>query len=137
MPYARTGVPGCPPATQDIALNLKNRQNAIRVAKYGPPNPALPNAPFWRAKAEMWGTSAAETKSMRCGNCAAFNVSPRMQACIAQGIGADGIDPYDFVDAGELGYCEMFKFKCASARTCDAWVAGGPIRVERLTRRNR
>jgi hypothetical protein len=28
------------------------------------------------------------------------------------------------IDAGDLGYCEIFDFKCAASRTCDAWVAG-------------
>ena len=125
----------CPPATRDIALNLRNRQNCIKVAKYGPANPGVPNARFWQAKADMWGTSVREAQSMRCGNCAAFNVSPRIRECIADGIGREGIEPYDAIDAGELGYCEFFKFKCAAARTCDAWVAGGPIRAERLVRR--
>jgi hypothetical protein len=60
-----------------------------------------------------------------------------MQACIAAGIGNEGIDPYDMVAAGHLGYCEMFKFKCAAGRTCDAWVVGGPITAERLVRRDR
>ncbi len=27
-----------------------------------------------------------------------------------------------------LGFCEFFWFKCAGARTCDAWVSGGPIK---------
>jgi hypothetical protein len=27
---------------------------------------------------------------------------------------------------GRLGYCEIFDFKCAASRTCDAWVVGGP-----------
>ena len=30
--------------------------------------------------------------------------------------------------AGALGYCRMLHFKCAGARTCSAWVAGGPIK---------
>jgi hypothetical protein len=33
----------------------------------------------------------------------------------------------DSVDAGQLGYCKFLKFKCASKRTCDAWIEGGPI----------
>jgi hypothetical protein len=36
-------------------------------------------------------------------------------------------DPFDVIKAGKLGYCRMLKFKCAAARTCDAWVVGGPI----------
>jgi hypothetical protein len=34
---------GCPPATQDISLNLKNRQKAIDEYHYGPLNPNEPN----------------------------------------------------------------------------------------------
>jgi hypothetical protein len=34
------------------------------------------------------------------------------------------------VDAGDLGYCEAFDFKCAASRTCDAWIAGGPVTDE-------
>lgn len=123
--------PDCPPATQDVALNLANRAKAIRVAAYGPANPALPNERFWLHKASEWGTSVREAQTMRCGNCAAFNVSPRMKQCLARGIGSEGQDPLDFIAAGELGYCMAFRFKCAAARTCDAWVAGGPVRVER------
>ena len=26
-----------------------------------------------------------------------------------------------------MGYCKFLKFKCASKRTCDAWVTGGPL----------
>ena len=35
----------CPPATQDIPTNLKNRQKCIDDAHYGPLNPNEPN-PF-------------------------------------------------------------------------------------------
>lgn len=128
--YAAAKKP-CPPATQDIGANLRNRQTAIKVADYGPPNPGLPNVRFWTKKGKMWGVGPREAQTMRCGNCAAFDVSPRMKECIATGIMSDGVDPYDFIQAGELGYCLAFKFKCAAARTCDAWVAGGPIRRER------
>lgn len=121
----------CPPATQSVALNLANRRNAIAVAGYGPANPRLPNESFWLEKASTWAVSPEEAKTMRCGNCAAFNVSPRMKACLARGIGFDGQDPHDFIAAGELGYCAAFRFKCAAARTCSAWVSGGPVRVER------
>jgi hypothetical protein len=45
-----------------------------------------------------------------------------MLECIADGIGDEG-DPWAMIDAGDLGYCEIFDFKCASSRTCSAWVA--------------
>ena len=130
MGYSKFSKP-CPPATRDIGLNLRNRQTAIQVADYGPPNPAQPNVRFWTKKGKMWGVGPLEAQTMRCGNCAAFDVSPRMKSCIAAGIESEGVDAYDFIEAGELGYCLAFKFICAAARTCDAWVAGGPIRRER------
>ena len=121
---------GCPPATQSIELNLKNRQKAIEEYGYGPLNPALPNEKFWNAKAEMWQLDDPEdAKTSLCGNCAAFDMSEDMLDCIARGIGEEpGSDPHDTIDAGHLGYCKFLKFKCAAKRTCDAWVEGGPVR---------
>jgi hypothetical protein len=120
----------CPIATQDVAVNLKNRQKAIKVANYGPLNPAQPNRTFWMAKAKIFGTTIQEAKGSRCGNCAAFNVGPKIKACIEQGLAAGGSgsqDAWDVVNQADLGYCEMFDFKCAATRTCDAWVTGGPV----------
>ena len=31
----------CPPATQDVSLNLENRQQCIDIANYGPANPNI------------------------------------------------------------------------------------------------
>jgi hypothetical protein len=122
----------CPPATQDIGLNLQNRENAIKTAAYGPLNPARPNNEFWQKKAERWSTDVAEAKSSVCGNCAVFIKTPRMLDCIESGLGNEqGNDAWGVIDAGELGYCEAFDFKCASSRTCDAWVAGGPVTEEK------
>jgi hypothetical protein len=115
----------CPPATRDIALNLKNRQNAIDTANYGPENPNEPNEDYWIAKAEMFESDVEAAKKALCGNCVFFIQTPPMLDCIAQGIG--GEDAYDSIKAGDLGYCEAFDFKCAAQRTCDAWVVGGPI----------
>ena len=120
---------GCPPATQSIELNLKNRQKAIDEYRYGPLDPNAPNEEFWQAKAEEWNMSNPDdAKTARCGNCAAFDMSDDMMDCIARGIGEEpGSDPHDTIDAGHLGYCKFLKFKCAAKRTCDAWVTGGPI----------
>jgi hypothetical protein len=53
-----------------------------------------------------------------------------MKACIEGGL-TDDNDEFEAIDAkGDLGYCEIFDFKCASARTCRAWVAGGPVTQE-------
>jgi hypothetical protein len=102
--------------------------------------------------------SMEEAKSSRCNNCAAFNITTKMLNCIEKGIvsgekevtvepkmseGEDVVpveepetddtegaekDAWDTIEAGKLGYCTFLKFKCAGSRTCNAWVAGGPIK---------
>jgi hypothetical protein len=120
----------CPAPTQNIELNLQNRQKAIDKYGYGPMNPNEKNEKFWKKKANKWNsTNIEETKSSRCGNCAAFDITTKTLDCIAKGIGDDEgtEDPFDVIKAGKLGYCRMLKFKCAAARTCNVWVGGGPI----------
>jgi hypothetical protein len=115
----------CPIATQDITVNLKNRAKAITTATYGPENPNLPNTAYWKKMADEWDVSPEDAKKSRCGNCAAFNVSDKMKQCIANGIGNEA-DPWGTIQLADLGYCEIFDFKCAANRTCRAWVVGGP-----------
>ena len=118
----------CPIATQDVSVNLVNREKAIETAAYGPLNPAEPNTEFWNAKAKRWDLPIAEAKKSLCGNCAAFIKTPEMLECIESGLKqGDSKNAMDTIKAGDLGYCEAFDFKCASARTCDAWVSGGPV----------
>jgi len=120
----------CPTATQDISVNLKNRQDAIEKAAYGPLNPKEPNTEFWADKADRWSVTIAEAKKSRCGNCVLFIQTPEMLNCIKTGL-AEGNreqDAWDSIEAGDLGYCEAFDFKCAASRTCDAWVTGGPVK---------
>lgn len=119
----------CPPATQDIGINLENRQKAIDEYGYGPLNPDLPNTKFWMLKVDEWNLdSMEEAQQSLCGNCAAFDIRQDTLDCIAQGIDSDSPeDAEGVIDAGELGYCKFLKFKCASRRTCDAWVTGGPL----------
>ena len=118
----------CPIATQDIAVNLENRQKAIDTANYGPANPGEPGD-YFDMMAAQWNVSASEAESMRCGNCAAFIVTPKMLQCIQSGLGEP--DGYDVIVQAELGYCEAFDFKCAASRTCRAWIAGGPVTEEK------
>ena len=119
---------GCPIATEDVATNLKNRQRAIDEAHYGPLNPNEPNEEYWKKKADMFGGDIQSAKKALCGNCAFFVKTPSMLDCIAKGI--NDTNEWDTINAGDLGYCEAFDFKCAGARTCDAWVVGGPITEE-------
>jgi hypothetical protein len=116
----------CPPATTDIALNLKNRKKAIDVAKYGPLNPNEPNEEYWEQKAEEFHSGDIQSaKKALCGNCVFFDITKSVLSCIEKGIG--GPYAFDIIEAGQIGYCEAFDFKCAAERTCDAWVVGGPI----------
>jgi hypothetical protein len=117
----------CPPATNDIKLNLANRQNAIDVANYGPLNPNEPNETYWKAKADMFGQDIETAKKSLCGNCAFFVQTKQMLDCIAKGIGGDIKDEWSTIEAGDIAFCSAFDFKCAASRTCDAWVVGGPI----------
>ena len=116
----------CPTATKDVPTNLKNRQRCIDEANYGPLNPNEPNEDYWKAKADMFGGGDVESaKKALCGNCSFFVQTSAILECIASGI--NNTNEWDTIEAGDLGYCEAFDFKCASKRTCDAWVAGGRI----------
>ena len=123
-------IESCPTATQDVKTNLKNRQECIDVAHYGPLNPNEPNEEYWKKKANMFGGDLLSAKKALCGNCAFFVKTPSMLQCIADGI--NDTNEWDTIDAGDLGYCEAFDFKCAASRTCDAWVVGGPIVKDEL-----
>jgi len=114
----------CPIATQDIKTNLANRQTAVDDANYGPANPNEPNEDYWKAKADEFQGDVATAKKMLCGNCAAFDQRNKVLGCIKKGIGEDA---NEVAIGGNLGYCEIFDFKCAAKRTCDAWIVGGPI----------
>jgi len=116
----------CPPATQDVQINLKNRQNAIDNVGYGPLNPGEPNEEFWGDKAERWGIEIAEAKTAICGNCIFFVQTTEMLNCIESGLGSGEAEDGSVVGGG-LGYCNAFDFKCAPERTCNAWAAGGPV----------
>jgi len=114
----------CPIATQDIKTNLANRQTAVDDANYGPANPNEPNEDYWKAKADEFQGDVVTAKKMLCGNCAAFDQRSKVLGCIKKGIGEDASE---VAIGGDLGYCEIFDFKCAAKRTCDAWIVGGPI----------
>jgi len=115
----------CPPATQNIPLNLANRQRCIDEANYGPLNPNEPNEDYWKAKADQFKGDVESAKKALCGNCSFFVQTKKILDCIAGGI--NDTNEWDTIKAGDLGYCEAFDFKCAANRTCGAWVGGGPI----------
>jgi len=119
----------CPRATVDIKENVKNRNWTIKNFAYGPLNPDHPDPNFWEKKAENWNTDLETVMTARCCNCAAFDQSKKVLNCIIEGINeTQAADPWDVQCRANLGYCQLFKFKCAGNRTCDAWLHGGPIR---------
>lgn len=114
----------CPIETQNLELNTKHRDAAIRAKhiQYGPLN--LSDEQYWKRLADHWETTPKVAKKSLCGNCSAFDISPRMNDCMP-GETSD--------DEGRLGYCWMHKFKCHSARTCYTWAAGGPIKKDEVS----
>jgi len=115
----------CPMPTRDLELNTVNRNRAIKAPfiEYGPLNVDKPEG-YWEHLAEHWGTSVEAAKASTCGNCAAFDISPRMDECMP-GVTSD--------KDGVLGYCWMHHFKCHSARSCYTWAAGGPITEDEVS----
>jgi len=118
--------PSCPLPTKDLELNTKNRNRAIKsdYIKYGPLNIDEPSG-YWEDIAEHWNTSVQSAKKSLCGNCVAFDISPRMKECMPVGSVSD--------NSGVLGYCWMHNFKCHSARSCYTWAKGGPITTDKIS----
>jgi|TARA_A100001201_G_scaffold18450_3_gene20887 hypothetical protein len=116
----------CPRATQDLELNTKNRDSAVKAKhiQYGPLN--LDDEEYWERYAARWNTTAEVAKKSNCSNCVAFDISPRMEKCM----------PLELDDDGRLGYCWMHHFKCHSARTCYTWAKGGPITDDKRSKEN-
>ena len=116
----------CPRATQDLELNTKNRDSAVKAEhiQYGPLN--LDDEEYWERYAARWNTTADVAKKSNCSNCVAFDISPRMEECM----------PLELDDDGRLGYCWMHHFKCHSARTCYTWAKGGPITDDKRSKEN-
>lgn len=119
---------GCPIATHNIDVNLKNRQTAIDEYHYGPANPDEAGG-YWKDAAKQWNIDEKTAKTMKCANCAAFDVSDKMWACIESGIkGNDNaVDAMATIYKADLGYCNFLHFKCAGSRSCTAFVTGGAI----------
>lgn len=117
---------GCPIATQDLKVNTENRDRAIKAdyIKYGPLNVDEPGN-YWMDIADHWNTTEKAAKKSLCGNCVAFDISPRMDDCMP--------GPVSDKD-GRLGYCWMHHFKCHSARTCRTWAKGGPIKDDAVSK---
>ena len=113
----------CPKATQDVALNTKNRNATRENHDYGPLNVKEPGD-YWEDMAKKWKTTEKAAKKSTCGACVAFDISPRMRKCMPGPVSDE---------SGRLGYCLMHHFKCHSARSCDTWASGGPITKDEVS----
>lgn len=118
----------CPTATFNLEVNVANRQHAIDEHNYGPANPNEPGD-YWKNAAKIWGIDEKTAKTMKCGNCAAFDVSDKMRKCIEVGMmGKEkAIDAMATAEKADLGYCNILHFKCAGTRSCSVWLTDGPI----------
>jgi len=117
----------CPTATVDISVNTANRDRArlLDWIIYGPLNVEFPGN-YWKKIAKKWKTNPEAAKESNCGNCVSFDRSPKMvDECIPAITTEPVADKF-----GVLGYCWMHHFKCHSARTCNTWAAGGPIKTD-------
>ena len=75
-------VMSCPLPTQDLELNTKNRNSAIKAdyIQYGPLN--LNDEEYWKKAAKHWNTTVEVAKESKCKNCVAFDISKRMLKCM-------------------------------------------------------
>ena len=112
---------------EDLDLNTLNRNHTIKEYGYGPlnPNDTDTSETFWQEKAQLWNTGVDHAKTSRCKNCAAFDQSKETLNKIEKALGKDG---KKINQLANLGFCELFWFKCAGDRTCDAWLMGGPLK---------
>ena len=112
---------------EDLDLNTLGRNVTIKEYRYGPLNPddEKGSKKFWEDKAHMWNTNIEAAKQSTCSNCGAFDQKKSTLRKIEKAIGEEG---KTIVKNANIGFCEFFWFKCAGARTCDAWVGGGPIK---------
>ncbi len=113
----------CPRATQDLEFNIENRDYVQDKYNYGPLNVDEPGD-YWERVADEWDTTVEAAKKSLCGNCVAFDISPRMDECMPGPVSDND---------GRLGYCWMHHFKCHSARTCHTWAKGGPITDDKVS----
>ena len=120
------GKPKAQDSIDNLDINTANRNRTIKDYSYGPLNPddEKGSKKFWEDKAELWNTTVEAAKQSRCANCGAFDQKKSTLRKIEKAIGDEG---KTIVKNANIGFCEFFWFKCAGARSCDAWVGGGPI----------
>ena len=111
--------PQCPKAAENTKvgkkLNKKNKESCRKNHMYGPEDPEKDSDEYWKKISKKWDVSVKTAKKRRCGNCVAYDQSPRMNGCMD-------------AENGKIGYCWMHHFKCMSKRTCSTWAGDGPIK---------
>jgi len=124
----------CPLPLQDAELNLANHLTTISRHGLGPADPRRPENVFWMAKAELWGVPQAQARTQLCSNCAHYISTTPMMECITNSPGGKilasnlPITPkWADIPGSPSGFCDLYDITCTATRTCDSWLAGGPI----------
>ena len=124
----------CPLPLQDAELNVANHLTTIKDHGLGPADPRQPENVFWMAKAELWGVTDAQARTQLCSNCSHYiNTTPMME-CITNGPGGQILasnlpltPKWADIPGSPSGFCNLYDITCTATRTCDDWLAGGPI----------
>ena len=124
----------CPLPLQDAELNLANHLTTIADHGLGPADPRKPETVFWMAKADLWGVPRAQARTQLCSNCSHYISTTPMMECITRGPGGQilasnlPITPkWADIPGSPSGFCDLYDITCTATRTCDSWLAGGPI----------
>ena len=91
----------CPDVSLNPQLNSQNEANAVN-------------------NGDVAFIPTGGTQEQACGNCAAFDISKRMNECTQD-------------TSQEMGLCWTNDFKCPSSGICQQWGQGGPIVDDQLS----
>ena len=110
------GVEGCKLVTQktDKGINTNKKKKAAAAENekiaYGPPN-----------RPEL---KKLVDQNKLCGNCAAFDVTKKMQKCMGEDY--KQVTAKFLIKNKKRGYCRMHDFMCSAHKTCLTWAPNGP-----------
>lgn len=123
---------GCPIAMTDKATNIANHKICVTEANLGPARPSTPGT-YWMVRADRLGITEAVSKTQTCSNCGYYYNTPEIKQCYSTNNAAGNIPLATEVNPAwenvpnPAGYCEKWDITCTPTRTCDTWIAGGPI----------
>jgi hypothetical protein len=128
----------CPIIFVNKKENIKNHIKTVKEAKLGPASPSKPETQFWMEKAKLWKVSPAEAKTRLCSNCGLYLNTKQIKECYSAGVEnktiplATEINPSWENTTDGAAFCLKFDITCTASRTCDDWIAGGPLTEQNL-----